>query len=34
MNQMDLHLALKDLEGAVKTLLITLDCAGFSDVSN
>lgn len=32
MNQMNLHLALKDLEG--ETLLIMLDCSGFSDVSN
>lgn len=31
MNRMNLHLALKDLEGF---LLIMLDCSGFSDVSN
>lgn len=35
MNQMNLHLALTDLEGGgTQPLLIMLDCSGFSDVSN
>lgn len=33
MKQMNLHLALKDLEWYVYLLLIMLDCSGFSDVS-